>query len=261
LSNFSRTLMLTVAVGIVAMIPILPREKLGRIVWRSLIMLPLLGLSLYVGLYLASQATGRDYFDRFNVTLQSLSPLSERRSGELKAWDSRIPSLLIELNMWVHSPLWGQGFAAQKVAVLQGEYDPGGFDHNSWTSVLVKTGAFGFIGLLLTMTAPIVMGYRMVKSRLDRQTVVMGALAYITGINGFVTATCTGVIGLRPALLFGLIAGAAFRAMEMAETVQAQLPLQQHAAELMEYEYIENTENGYLMPITEPEALAHMHRL
>lgn len=267
-ANFSRTVILTLAIGMLTLVPILPRHKLGKIAIRSLILVPLGFGCLYLGLFLASHATGRDFFDRFNQMLISMMPWAERGIHGGKAWDSRLPSILIELKMWATSPVWGNGFAAQAAMVAQGGWDAGGFYHNAWSGTLATTGLLGFTALVLTMGAPIVIGYRMVKSRLDRPTMVMGGLAYIVGINGVVTATCTMIFTTRGALIFALIAGMAFRARAMAEATAAmragELDGHSEPLDMLEETYI-NGEDGLMhpvpMPITEPEALAHFHRL
>jgi hypothetical protein len=63
LSNFSRTIILTLIFGAIGMVAILPRQKIGGIVLRSLVLAPILFGALYLSIYLPSQAKVRDIFE------------------------------------------------------------------------------------------------------------------------------------------------------------------------------------------------------
>jgi hypothetical protein len=179
-----------------------------------------LSFSLWVGLHAASAVTGRNFHATFEKRLMSMLPTERVGESKTKAWDTRLPAIKAELGMWLRSPLIGQGFAIEESLGLSGAMAVGhGYHHNAYTSTLAQTGLVGFTGTIMAVYCPIFIGYKMVRQRYDRATMLIGALGIITGVQMAVIGMATASFnGYRAAMLIGLVSGIVFRTRDLMQT-------------------------------------------
>jgi hypothetical protein len=134
-------------------------------------------------------------------------------------WETRIPGLVVELQIWSSNPIIGRGFGCQNV--LAERYAPGmasqlGFRHNVWTAALAEGGLPLLAAYLIPCVLSVVVGWRMVRAQTDRATVMIGAMAAINGMMAFMYASVTMYLNLqRAAVAVGLICGVMLRARQM----------------------------------------------
>ena len=119
--------------------------------------------------------------------------------------------------MWTTNPIFGKGFAAEEALGEEGAIEVGfGFHHNAYTSTLVQTGIIGFAGVVMAVWSPAIIGFRLVRDRWDRTTVIIGSLGVIAGVQQAVLGMATASFnGYRLAMMIGLISGVVFRVREI----------------------------------------------
>ncbi|CAN5715332.1 hypothetical protein BH09PLA1_BH09PLA1_34760 [soil metagenome] len=203
-------------VAAIAAIPIglRPGERL-RQSFRLILVGGALVISLYAGLHVASAVTGRNFHKTFDDRVASLMPGERVRTSDQKAWDTRLPAIQLELQMWLTNPLMGKGFGAQEASGLASDVG-GGFHHNAYTSTLAQVGLFGFIGVVLAVWSPVFVGMKLVRSGTDRGSVLLGGLGIVTGVQQGVLGMATASFnGYRMAMMIGLISGMCFKARDI----------------------------------------------
>jgi hypothetical protein len=166
-------------------------------------------LTLTVGLI--SRTSGRDFGSWIQNRFLSLLPGDEGDKG--KAWVTRMPGIKRELDLWIHSPLFGQGFGIQTTDSLRTGTDFSAYRHNTWTSALAETGLIGLVAALMVTLGSVVVGRRMVRDEQDWGSVLMGAYCSIVGFTYFVVAFMTMSFNTqRQGMIVGLIFGMCMRA-------------------------------------------------
>jgi hypothetical protein len=216
LPHRSSYLVATLSIGFAALV--LPAVAVSRRVGTTAVMGGVLAVVLVLSMAAYSRATGRNFSDYVETRILSMLPGTELRK-ENHAWDTRVPGLVIELRIWLTSPIVGRGFGCQNVLVehfAPGAPPDAGFRHNVWTAALAEGGLPLFAGYLLPCVFAVVIGRRMVRARTDRTTVMIGAIAAINGVMNFMYASVTMHLNLqRAAIPFGLICGLLLRARQM----------------------------------------------
>ncbi len=190
----------------------------------SFILLVVVGVALLI---VAQSQTDRDFMKWTGDRLASLLPGEGDSAHSSKAWDTRMPAMLMELELFAGDPVLGRGFAAQEwnaIEVGQGA----SFRHTPWISTLCETGLLGFAGFLFVIVGLAVVGTRMARDNLDRWYSLLGAFGASWGVFcilvGFMTLSWNSP---RQAITLGLLAGLIFRARDLAlASQQQQLPLQ-----------------------------------
>lgn len=204
-----------------AAIPLcLPQGSRLKQTVRLFVAMVALSISLWVGLHVASAATGRNFHKTFEDRVVSMLPGQKMKSSDTKAWDTRLPAIKRELGLWLTNPIMGRGFAIEESLGFEGAQAVGfGYHHNSYTSTLAQTGLVGFAGVVMAVWCPIIVGYKMVRDRFDRSSVLIGALGIIAGVQQAVLGMATASFnGYRGAMLIGLICGVVFRVRDLQRT-------------------------------------------
>lgn len=203
--------------ALACVILLLPHGRRLRGALGFVLLVPVLAGFLFGGVFLASHVTGRDVGTRMTKRIVSVLPgaRGEDVVGRSKAWDTRLPGIIKEFNFWTKSPVIGQGFGYTVVRGYMSE-DDGAFNHNVWTSSLATLGIFGFAAYLLPVLGSIVMGMRMVRDRVDRGSVLVGAIGFTAGVYALLIGAGTMSFNVqRGAMCFGLIFGVVMRARAM----------------------------------------------
>lgn len=207
---------LACAVAIMSVYFLLPKARRGRAIVTGVLVTPVFLATLWAGLFFASKATNRDFFDKMYQRVESMLPGERLGVQRTKAWDTRLASSLRELEIWLSSPIFGAGFAVQEGLISRGDPLGFGFHHNAFTDTLAKTGLIGFTAIVLVLGGCMSIGRRMVFDGTDRGTVLVGALAFITAwfyvFHGLSTWSFN---SFRPAVLLGFVCGAMIRCREM----------------------------------------------
>jgi hypothetical protein len=180
-----------------------------------------LGVSLYIGLHIASAATGKNFYTTFEKRLVSLLPGEKTKASDQKAWVTRLPAIRAELQMWMQNPLIGQ-FAVEESTGWGGAAEVGfGFHHNAYTSTLAQTGLIGFAGLMMAVYCPIILGFKLVRMKWDRTSTLIGGLGFSCGVIQAVLGMATASFhGYRVAMLIVLVSGIVFRVTDLVRTEQ-----------------------------------------
>jgi hypothetical protein len=215
LPHRSAYLVAALSIGFAALL--LPAVGVARRVGTTAVMGGVLAVVLVLSAAAYSRATGRNFSHYVETRILSFLPGSDLHK-ENHPWETRVPGLLIELRIWLTSPIIGRGFGCQNVLVEH--YAPGaqdaGFRHNGWTGSLAEGGLPLFFGFLLPCVVSMVVGRRMVRAQTDRTTVMIGAIAAINGVMVFLYTSVTMYVTLqRAAIPFGLICGLLLRARQM----------------------------------------------
>lgn len=172
-------------------------------------------MSLWIGLHVASAATGRNFHKTFEDRVISLFPNERIKQSDQKAWDTRLPAIQVELEMWLVNPLMGRGFGAQEATGLDMAVGYG-FHHNAYTSTLAQVGIIGFIGVVLTVWSPVFVGMKLVRAGNDRGSVLIGGLGIVAGVQQGVLGMATASFNTyRMAMMIGLISGMCFKLRDM----------------------------------------------
>jgi hypothetical protein len=227
-ATLSRSDWLACWVGLCAAFLLLPKSQWMKSLGRAALAVPVLVVSLIIGMHFGTQISGKDLFKRFKDRTISMLP-GDRPGVKGKAWDTRLPGTLRELRFFASSPLIGGGFAIQDTPQAENAMNPG-LRHNSWSGQLAETGLLGFGAFAIMAGSMIVVGRRMVRDRTDQTTVLIGALGVITGlffiIHGLATMSFNQVRGGLPMFI---TAGVVLR------TRQVQLQLIRQAQEEQAY--------------------------
>jgi len=173
-------------------------------------------LFLWGALHAASLATGRNFHEAFEKRVMSMLPGDSQSSTAPKAWATRVPAIIVETQMFLQSPLFGNGFAAEE-ATGRGAEVGEGFHHNSWTSTACQTGLPGLTGVFLAVFAgPVIIGYKLIRANTDRASTIIGAAGVVCGVQQtFLGAATAGFNGYRAAMLIGTICGVVLRVREI----------------------------------------------
>jgi hypothetical protein len=209
-ATLTRSDWLATTASIGAVYRLLPKGQQLRKLMKGLLLAPVLGGFLLGGIYATSKLTGRDFSEKITTRLRSMLP-GEQEGVQHKAWDTRLPGALRELELWSSSPLIGRGLGIQYT-----QQDTIAYRHNSWTCILAETGLIGFTGALLVVVGCIVVGRRMVRDRFDAASILMGALGTITGVHYlFLGMATNGFVNQRSGLLLSLTCGMVLRTRAM----------------------------------------------
>jgi hypothetical protein len=172
-------------------------------------------LFLWGALHAASLATGRNFHEAFEKRVMSMLPGDQQSASAPKAWATRVPAIMVETQMFLQSPLIGNGFAAEEATGRDAEVGMG-FHHNSWTSTACQTGIFGLIGVFLAVCGPAIIGYKMIRAQTDKVSTLIGAAGVVCGVQqAFLGAATAGFNGYRVAMLIGMVAGVVWRVREI----------------------------------------------
>lgn len=221
IATLGRTEWLCLLVGFVFLPFLLAPGRRAKAIASFTLLVPAFVVALLFGLHLSSQLTGRDMHSKMIDRMLTLIPGLEPDDGRptSKAWDTRLPGIKRELNLWLKSPLMGQGFAYQTTIREQSESGGAAHQHNAYTSALAGTGPAGLLMYLVPIIGGIVIGRRMVRRNTDRASVLMGAFSAIACVVALAYGGCTMGLNLqRGAIACGLVCGALLRAraIEMA---------------------------------------------
>jgi hypothetical protein len=194
---------------------VLPGQRIKQ-AFRLVVIAIALVLSLWIGLHIASATTGRNFHKTFEDRVISMLPGERMKRSDTKAWDTRLPAINVELEMWLTNPLLGHGFAAQEATGLS-EAVGWGFHHNAYTSTLAQVGIIGFAGVVMAVWCPIFIGIKLIRAANDdRGAILLGGLGIVTGslsaVLGMATASFN---GYRMAMMIGLICGMCFKMRDM----------------------------------------------
>ena len=189
------------------------------------------GMLLVVGmamLTIMQSRTDRDFMKWTSDRLASLLPGEGASAHAGKAWDTRLPGMFRELELWAGNPLFGRGFAAQEGYGMQiGYFDS--FRHTPWVSTLCETGLPGLAGFGFTIVGLMIGGMRLARQSTDKWNMLLGAVGasygFLCFLYGFVSMSWNSP---RAAITLGLLAGIIFRARDMSlASGQQSLPLLQ----------------------------------
>lgn len=209
-ATLSRSDWVATAMTVLAGLTLMPRINIGRKVMISVLAVPVLICFALGGMYAAQQISGRDVYAKVSQRLWSI--MGYQSKGVASAEASRLPAVILELQAWGDTPASvavgrGYGIITQ---LNQEDFAGGGHRHNSWVGELVETGLLGFGSFALMIFGQIVMGRKMIKRRLDRRTVLVGAMAVVTGVHAFSIGAMTMAFnqvrwGLPAAIMFGVL--------------------------------------------------------
>lgn len=202
-------------IGAMLMLPfLLPRENRGTKLLNFAVLVPTISAILIGGAFLVSSAAGRDVTSQLTRRLGTVLPTArgDDSYSRSKAWDTRLPGLIRELELWSTSPIFGHGFG-YSVIDKQNVMQDVAHNHNVWTSALATTGLVGFVALAFPLGAMIVIGRRMVAQAVEPGSYFIGAIAFTTAVYHIVHGAATMSFNVqRGAVALGLIAGVVFRA-------------------------------------------------
>jgi hypothetical protein len=203
------------AVGVVPFL--LPKEKMATRWGAMAIGLPAAACAVVLGLVVLSSMTGRNLTEALGRRLQTVLPFQRGDDSYLsgKAWDTRVPGMIKEFQLWTQSPLYGHGFGYTFADNLVG-VDDVSFYHNVWVAQSAAEGLIGFAAYATPVIGMLVIGRRMVRQSIDRGSTLMGVIACSTGAYSVIIGASTMSFNIqRGALCMGLIAGAVLRARMM----------------------------------------------
>jgi hypothetical protein len=247
-STLSRSGFLILLIGTASTFMLLPKGERFRKFVRGIIFMPILAFACWGALNLGDSIIGRGFAGKVNKHFMTLIPDSDRSGSDEKAWDSRLGGIAAEIALWARSPLTGQGFGAGETEYLAGHASGGtAFKHNGWTSSLAETGLFGFAGLALLVATLLRLGYKAVHDRIDPGCVLMGAVAFLSGVTFLLRCSTTYAVTSRSALAYGLICGMIIRAREIQETCRA-LAFQQQQQQQQQYDPYVDERTGLVVP-------------
>lgn len=217
LATLSRSDWLATTAGVLAIYFLLPSFRpRGKLV-AALVGPPLIALFVWVGLLVASAATGRDFEKQMADRVVSMLPGERSSPSQKKAWDTRLSSALQELRWWAKSPVTGGGFGihdAKRGTLSRSQME--GLRHNTWVSTLAETGILGFGAMACVVIGTVVVGRRVVRDALDRDSVLVGALAVITGSHFLFHGLATMSFNqMRWAIPLGVVCGVILRTRAM----------------------------------------------
>lgn len=236
-ATLSRSDWVAMSFAIAAIYWLLPKGKrLGNVVRMALIG-PILVVFLAIGIIAASKITNASFQQRIADRLESLLPKARETSKTTKAWDTRLESQLREVELWMRSPIVGNGFG-HKLIYNDAMQNCGGYGHNTWTFTLFCGGPFALAAAGFAVGGSWILGRRMLRDSgvHDRYFGLVGALCACSGAFIFMHGVTTASFNTpRPAIFLGLTFGIAARARAM------QLQLMREQQDLDAY----YQENGY----------------
>jgi hypothetical protein len=226
-ATLSRSEWLAAAAAIMSALLVLPREARASKLIAAVLVVPLLLGVLWLGVYTTSRITGHDFDAAMMDRVRSMLPNSDAFSTGPKAWDTRLPAIKRELELWAQSPVLGNGFGAQFGEWARGRWIRG-FYHNVWTGAMAESGLLGLAGMLGAVLIPGVIGLRLLRDGGDVSFRLVGALGVISAAYFFVLASTTLSINtLRGALPLGIVCGAVLKARALqlgTPAAEAELP-------------------------------------
>jgi len=198
----------------------LAKARFGRRLAVTVGLMLLTAVVLAVGLTVYANLTGRNIQEYFGVRLRSMLPGVEERKDN-KPWETRLPGLTRELEIWTGNPLTGGGFGIQLATEKQSTGINGtGYRHNVWTAALAEGGLPLFLGYFITCWVCVSLGNKLVRLRMDQATVMVGAFAAIHGFVSIIYAGMTMTFNQqRPAIGLGLVCGLLLRTWDMQSAV------------------------------------------
>ena len=252
-ATLSRSDWLSCWVGLATAFMLLPKAQRMKSLSRAALAIPVLVVSLMIGMHLGTKVSGKDLFKRFKERTLSMLPFEMEGVPRGRAWDTRLPGTKQELRLWAQSPLIGGGFGIHDTPQAENLANPG-LRHNTWTSTLAETGLLGFTAFAFMAGSLIVVGRRMVRARTDQTTVLVGAFGVITAcffiFHGLATMSFNVV---RWGLPFFITAGVVLRTrqiqLQLMQQAEAEYALEQQAAEA--YEYAHDGYDGHQQPALE----------
>ena len=137
-------------------------------------------LALWGGLAAVSTLTGRDWTAAMEERTLTLLP-GERQATERKAWDTRLPGAMRELELFASSPLWGRGLGIQDAEESRHRYGDESWRHNTFTSFMAETGVLGLSGILVALVSMGSAGWRLRRHR-ARGISMVGSLGVIAPV-------------------------------------------------------------------------------
>jgi hypothetical protein len=217
-ATFTRSDWLSTMAGILAVYVIVPRERRAGLAIRGFVAMVILFSFVWGAIFAVSAITGADFAKKAQDRVASILPWTERASEKsMKAWDTRLPGIQKELEMWAASPLMGQGFGSQTPVNIETHIS---VRHNAWTSILSEAGLLGFIPVVIAFGAMLRLGRKLVKAHLDHGTMLVGAMAYIAAVHFFVLGMSTmSFNNERVGIVVGVLCGMVLRARAMQLTM------------------------------------------
>lgn len=189
------------------------RDTIHKLMTGTMI-LAILAVVAWGGILALSKVADRDYGAYVEHRLLSFLPEREHFAGPEKPWDTRLPGLIREFELWTERPITGQGFGIQDVEAIN--HPAEGYRHNVWTSTLAETGLIGFSGMCCLVFGLLVVGFRMANDRVDVCSVLMGAAGSSIGVWSFLLASFTMSLNIqRCALAVGIVFGALLKTRAM----------------------------------------------
>jgi hypothetical protein len=199
---------------------LVPRGKRVRGIVVTLVALPLLFFATWAAVTLVSQTTGADFAGKIMRKFNSLFITNDTSIAQT-AYGSRLPGIVRELTLWLESPLVGRGFGIQDADFVRQGQDIMSYRHCPWTCFLAETGIIGFSMVLTMLIATFVIGRRMIRERVDRGSILMGALGCVTAVYAFfIGLTTMSINNLRGAIWMGIVCGAVMRTRAMQLTTK-----------------------------------------
>jgi hypothetical protein len=200
---------------------LLPRVKFGRKFSIGLVLFLTIVPTMFVAVAAYSKLTGKDFGSYVTRRIRSLLP-GEQEEVRHKAWESRLPAIKRELEIWLKNPLMGQGFGIQMHEEANGMLT-GGARHNVWSSSLAESGIFGLLGYTLPPLTAMILGYRLVRQSTDLGTFYLGALGAISGCWALSISFMTLSINTqRQAIPLGLLCGMVYKCRDIQLTIAQQ---------------------------------------
>jgi hypothetical protein len=220
MATLSRSDWIAQITAMIAALLLVPRGKRVRGIVVTLVALPLLYFATWGAVALVSQTTGVDFASKLMQKFNSLF-ISSDTSISQTAYGSRLPGIEQELTLWSSSPLIGKGFAIQEQDFVKTGQHIMSYRHCAWTSFLAETGIIGFSMVLAMLIATFVIGRRMIRERVDRGSILMGALGCVTAVYAFfIGLTTMSINNLRGAIWMGIVCGAVVRTRAMQLTTK-----------------------------------------
>ncbi len=209
-----RSAWLSAAMVFLSLLMHAPRSRRILVLKWLFILIPIGLVTIFLSINLASRFTHSDFAAKMEKRITTMMPGSETETKQ-KAWDTRLPGISRELELWSGSPVWGRGFGIQEQLSLGGERNPA-FHHNAYTDILAKSGIIGILPYLITIFGIIVIGRRLVLQAETRLDGIIGAFALGVGFlslyGGMMSWTFN---GLRTGLMLGLTTGAIIKYREI----------------------------------------------
>jgi hypothetical protein len=185
-----------------------PRERVRRVV-QAMGAVVLLAVVVFGLLSLGGKLLGNDMGEKMAARLATVNPFAEQDPTHLKAWDTRLPGMKQEIEIWSGNPILGQGFGVQ-YAYLVTVPGAASMRHNAYTSILSEAGLLGLLPAVLMFVGMIVFGLKLVRARADRISMLVGGFALVVAcyqaLLGMETMCWNNEReALIPALTFGVL--------------------------------------------------------